>query len=54
LIKDKDEQELLAFVVDNLEKREPFYSKAKVIFETNNLITREDVTEYIRQLISIL
>ncbi|MDR0824958.1 MAG: shikimate kinase [Prevotella sp.] len=54
LIKDKNEQELLAFVVDNLEKREPFYSKAKVIFEIDNLITREDVTEYIRRLISIL
>jgi shikimate kinase len=54
LIRDKDEEELYQFVVDNLAKREPFYSKAKIIFETEILVTREDVNEYVRNLIKIL
>lgn len=54
LIKDKNEEELYLFVVENLEKREPFYSKAKIVFETETLITREDVNEYVQKLIKIL
>jgi hypothetical protein len=37
-----------------LEKREPFYSKAKIIYETEVLVTREDVNEYVRKLIKLL
>ncbi|MBS5980643.1 MAG: shikimate kinase, partial [Dysgonomonas mossii] len=54
LIKDKNEEELLRFVTDTLEKREPFYSKAKIIYETEVLVTREDVNEYVRKLIKLL
>lgn len=54
LIKDKNEEELYTFVVESLKKREPFYSKAKVIFETEELINREDIQTYIERLIKIL
>lgn len=51
LIKDKDEDELYKFVLASLAKREPFYSKAKIIFETEELVTREDVKKYVQQII---
>lgn len=54
LIKDKDEKELYEFVVENLDKRESYYSRAKVIFEPEELINREDVNKYISQLIEKL
>ncbi|MBK5721284.1 shikimate kinase [Dysgonomonas sp. Marseille-P4677] len=54
LIKDKNEEELYDFVVESLQRREPFYSKAHIIFETEELVNREDVTRYVEQLIKIL
>lgn len=51
LIKDKDEDELYRFVVESLKKREPFYLKAKIIFESEELVTREDVKKYVQQII---
>jgi len=54
LIKDKNEEELYLFIVENLEKREPYYNQAKIIFETEELINREDVDQYIQKLIKIL
>lgn len=54
LIKDKNEEELYNFVVESLGKREPFYSKAQIIFETKQLIDRDDVTRYVQQLIEKL
>lgn len=50
LIKDKNEAELLEFVAANLDKREPFYGRAKVIFETEELVNREDVQPYVLKL----
>lgn len=54
LIKDKNEEELYAFVVDSLAKRDPVYSRAKIIFESKELVNREDVSKYVQQLIDIL
>lgn len=54
LIKDKNEEELYAFIVDTLKKREPFYTKAQIIFETQELVSREDAAGYVQQLINIL
>ncbi|WP_165044599.1 shikimate kinase [Dysgonomonas sp. ZJ709] len=54
LIRDKNEEELYTFVVESLQKREPFYSKADIIFETEELVNREDVDKYIQQLIAKL
>ncbi|WP_029902019.1 shikimate kinase [Prevotella sp. 10(H)] len=54
LIKDKNEEELYQFVVESLEKRNPYYSQAQIIFETEELVNREDVNTYIQQLIEKL
>lgn len=54
LIKDKDEKELYHFVIDTLEKREPFYTKARIVFETGNLETKEDINMLVQQLIKKL
>lgn len=54
LIRDKNADELYNFVKDTLAKREPFYSKAKVIFETKDLINREEVSSYVDQIIAKL
>lgn len=51
LIKDKNEEELLLFVTDNLNRRESHYSQAKIIFEPNELVNREDVDKYVLLLI---
>jgi len=54
LIKDKNEQELYSFVSDNLEKRDPFYSKAQIIYETEKLIDKYDTEEYISGLLEVI
>lgn len=54
LIRDKNEEELYAFILESLDKREPFYSQAGVIFETEELINRDDIDRYIKQLINVL
>jgi shikimate kinase len=54
LIKDKNKEELYDFVVKNLEKRNPCYLKARIIFETEELISRDDVNKYVQQLMEKL
>ncbi|MBF0650917.1 shikimate kinase [Dysgonomonas sp. GY75] len=54
LIKDKNEEELFAFVVESLEKRNPYYTQAQIIFETEELVNRDDVNKYVQQLIDKL
>lgn len=54
LVKDKNEEELYNFVVDTLYKRDPFYSKAKIVFETGNIETKEDINTLVQQLIEKL
>lgn len=54
LIKDKNEEELYDFVIDTLGKREPFYSKAEIVFETGIIETKEDVNMFVQQLIKRL
>lgn len=51
LIKDKDEKELLLFITENLNRRESYYRQAKIIFEANELVNREDVDKYVHLLI---
>ena len=50
LIVDKTEEELTAYIQDMLEKREPFYMKAKHIFNVDLLNSREKVAESVRLL----
>lgn len=54
LIKDKNEEELFLFVSENIKKREPYYTQAKITFETDELINREDVNKYAGMLIDKL
>ena len=42
LIKDKSDEELRAFIIEQLEKRAPHYSKAQYSFKADKL---EDVTQ---------
>ncbi|MEN9917866.1 MAG: hypothetical protein RL662_302 [Bacteroidota bacterium] len=50
LIKDKDENELLSFVSENLDKRRSFYNQAQIVSETTELVNKEDITQYIKQI----
>lgn len=54
LIKDKNEEELLSFITENLSKREQFYNKAKIIFATEYLTSRENVAEHIEGLKGVI
>lgn len=51
LIKDKNKEELLLFIKENLNRRESYYSQAKIIFEAKELVNREDVDKYVLLLI---
>lgn len=54
LIKDKSEDELYLFVKESLVKREPFYSKAKIVFENDELVSKEDAEKYVAKLIKAI
>jgi shikimate kinase len=51
LIKDKNPEEIKAFIIQHLEKREGFYNKATFIFETDDLSSSEYFNTKIEQLI---
>lgn len=44
LIADKNETELMEFIVDALEKRRPFYSKAKINFKGDQLENESEIS----------
>lgn len=54
LLHGKTDEELYEFVKFNMEKREPFYSKAQYISYSEELINREDIDKYIEILIEQL
>ncbi|MFV0469346.1 MAG: shikimate kinase [Dysgonomonas sp.] len=54
LLKDKTDEELFEFVQTNLEKREPYYSQAKYIFDPDDLVSRDELDKYIDALIKLL
>lgn len=43
LIKDKDEEEMLRFISDNLEKRNRFYNKSTLIYNTDSFVTKGEM-----------
>ncbi|HCO68023.1 MAG TPA: shikimate kinase [Dysgonomonas sp.] len=51
LIKDKDEVEMLKFVSESLDKRSIFYNRAKLIFESDNLIDKHNTDVYVCQIL---
>lgn len=54
LIQGKSEAELLDYVSENLEKREPFYSEAEIVFTTEDLVNKSLVNEYVDRLLTYL
>ncbi len=54
LIKDKSEEELLDYIVENIAKREPYYQQAQVIFETDGLVQRSDIDIHVDKLEKLL
>jgi len=46
--------ELKQFIEKNLEKREPFYSKASIIFDAEEMLTKTDVKHIVGELARIL
>lgn len=54
LIKDKDEEELYLFVKDSLTKRESYYLKAHLSFDTEELMDKDEVHKFVNKLIDIL
>jgi shikimate kinase len=50
LIKDKSESELLNFISEALNNREPFYNRASVIFETGESESKEEILRCINHL----
>jgi shikimate kinase len=54
LIKDKSEEELLSFIEDSLQKREVYYSSAHLVFDTEELMSEDDVYRFVEKLIDIL
>ena len=47
LIKDKNDEELLSFIQEQLAKREPYYTKAKHIFISDKLENKNQIAESI-------
>lgn len=54
LLHNKTDDELHLFVKENIEKREPFYSKAKIIFNLHELVNRDEIDKYINKIIGKL
>lgn len=43
LIAGKPKGELIPFITEHLAKRDPFYTKAKIIYHTDSMITKEEI-----------
>lgn len=54
LIKDKTEEELLSFIIEGIQKREPFYKQAHITFETDGLVQRSDIDMHVDKILSTL
>jgi len=54
LLKDKTEEEMLSFITESLKVREPFYSKAKHIFNVDPLDTIADVKLSVGKIVDLL
>lgn len=51
LIKDKNEDELINFIKDSITVRETHYNKAHIIFDTDQIIKKDDINYYLPTLI---
>lgn len=54
LIADKSDEELRRFIIENLEKRLPHYTKAQVEFSSDMLDTQSEIDDTVKEFISKL
>ena len=54
VLKGRSGEELTCFIAENLEKREPFYRQAAVVFDAENMMTEQDVQHISQSLAAIL
>lgn len=54
LIKQMTKEQLLAFIIHNIDQRRRFYESAHITFETDGLIQRADIDIHANKLVSIL
>ena len=54
LLVQKTDEELMAFIAENLQKRLPFYTKAKHVFNGENLEDRHQIKESVERLKELL
>ncbi|MFR9166875.1 MAG: shikimate kinase [Dysgonomonas sp.] len=54
LIKNKQKDELLEFISLNMEKREPYYLQAQIIYNTDDLNSTEDLENISNDLMNII
>ncbi|WP_459188378.1 shikimate kinase [Parabacteroides sp. APC149_11_2_Y6] len=54
VLKGRSGDELKQFIDDSLQKREPFYTKASLVFDAENMMTERDVYTITESLILIL
>lgn len=50
VLKGRSGDELKSFITENLEKREPFYSKAAIVFDAEEMMTDQDVCKIAQEL----
>ncbi|MDH6356428.1 shikimate kinase [Parabacteroides sp. PF5-9] len=54
ILKNLSKAELHAFIATNLEKREPFYQQATIIFDAEVMLTETDIQSISEQIIQII
>lgn len=54
ILKDKNDDELRTFIIGNLEKREPFYRQATLVFDANELDNRSQLAAATQKLIDLI
>ena len=54
LIQGKTEEELIAYIEESLQKRLPFYQKAKHILPIEVIHTKEQIKNYVNQIIGLI
>lgn len=54
VLKERSGEELIRFITESLEKREPFYQKATIVFDAENMMTEQDVQHISQSLAAIL
>ena len=54
LIKDKNDEELILYIEANLKNRVSFYEKSHLVFNTDNILQKEDVSLHLDSLIETI